>query len=293
MSKKGKPSRRKYVIAVLGAIAVGFAGLIFNKIRRGPSQLQQTTIAYETTKREISQTGEKEVSQSAFTTYRSTREITANDFLPEQINVIDTLVILVNFSNSSDHFTLEKYWDRIFGVENPYTQLNAYYHENFYNQLELRPVQSPEFGSKGYIEIEFEGSPADYQIGWLIGMETEEIAEADPEVLRKVMLDVIAKSVQKHPKINFQNKFIIIVFNARGSEYGRGAIGALPLGGAAPIYDLFIGDIAREDREKYVDTAYFRVVDDRKVVGIIRKTGYTFNDYFQERERVNLARTNF
>jgi len=91
MSKKGKTSRRKYVIAVLGAIAVGFAGLIFNKIRRGPSQLQQTTIAYETTKKEISQTGEKEVSQSAFTTYRSTREITANDFLPEQINVIDTL----------------------------------------------------------------------------------------------------------------------------------------------------------------------------------------------------------
>ncbi len=212
------------------------------------------------------------------------REITANDFLPEQLNIVETVIVLVNFSNRpGEVFNLREHWDKIFGVDDPYTQLNAYYHENFYDQLELRPISSPSLDPKGYIEIEFEGSPQDYTIGWLIGMEAEDIKAVDPDMLQRVILDVMAKVVEKHPEINYQDKFMFVVLNAFGYEYGRGAIGALPTGGVDPIYDLFVGNVAKEDLEKFSDERYFRIVDDIKVVGVIKKTGYTFDDYFRDR----------
>jgi hypothetical protein len=73
-----------------------------------------------------------------------------------------------------------------------------------------------------------------------------------------------------------------MVLNALGSEYGRGAAGVLPTAGLDPIYDVFIGNLAPADKDKFADPTYFRIVGDR-VVGLIRKSGYTFDDYFRDR----------
>jgi len=214
------------------------------------------------------------------------RAITTNDYVPEQRNFVDTVCVVVNFSGKPERaFDLRKYWDRIFGLDDPIRQLNAYYRENFYGQLELRPVTSPQMGDKGYIEVELPGVPQDYTFGWLIGMETEEMQAVDPEAAQKLVLEVMSRVVQKHPEINYQDKFILVVLNAVGSEYGRGAAGVIPTGGVDPVYDLFIGDIAQEDVVKFSDEKYFRIVDGRKVVGVIDAKGYTFDDYFRDREK--------
>lgn len=211
----------------------------------------------------------------------SGRVITANDFVPEQVNYVDTIVVLVNFSTRRDQvFDLGQYWDRIFGTDDPIRQLNAYYDENFYGQLQLRPV---EIDPKGYIEVELEGSPQDYSFGWLIGLEDEDIASVDPDEALRLTLEVMAKVVQQHPEIDYQDKFMFLVLNAVGSEYGRGAAGVVPTGGADPLYDLFIGDLAPADQGKFSDPMYFRIVDGTRVVGVVRKTGYTYDDYFRDR----------
>ncbi len=162
--------------------------------------------------------------------------------------------------------------------------MNAYYRENFYGQLEFQPVNSPSLGSKGYVEIELEGSPSDYPVGWLIGMETEDYHSVDPNTLQKLILDIVAKVVQKHPDIDFQDKFMLVVLDAYGREYGRGAMGALPSG---ELYDLFIGETSEGELVNFSDERYFRIIGDSKVVGLVMKTGYTFDDYQNDRkERV-------
>ena len=213
------------------------------------------------------------------------RVITANDFVPEQLNIVEAVVVLVNFAGRPERvFDLRQHWDKIFGTDDPIRQLNAYYHENFYGQLELRPVRTPQIGDKGYVEIELPGLPQDYTFGWLIGMETEDIPAVDLNAAQRLMLEIMAHVVQKHPEINYQDKFIFAVLNATGSEYGRGAAGFLPTGGLEPIYDLFIGDVTEEDLPKFSDPKYFRNVGSTKVIGVIGQSGYTFDRYFQDRE---------
>ncbi len=216
----------------------------------------------------------------------SGREITFNDYVPEQLNIVETVVVLANFGGRPESvFDLREHWDKIFGQEDPIRQLNAYYRENFYGQLELRPTSSPQMGDKGYIEVELPGLPQDYTFGWLIGMETEDIPDVDPDAVQRLILEIMAKVVQKHPEVNYQDKFMFVVLNAVGAEYGRGAAGFLPTGGVEPIYDLFIGSMTGEDLPKFADEKYFRTVNDTKVVGVIDKSGYTFEDYFQDREK--------
>jgi hypothetical protein len=208
------------------------------------------------------------------------RVITANDFVPEQTNYIDTLVVAVNYSTRRDQvFDFRPEWDKVFGTMDPIRQLNAYYNENFYGQLQLRPVEVP---PNGYLEVELEGTPQDYTFGWLVGMETEDIAAVDPDEAERLVLEVMAKVVEKYPDLDYQDKFIFIALNALGSEYGRGAAGALPTGGADPVYDLFIGKLDPAEWEKFSNLEYFRIVGD-KVVGIVRKTGYVYDDYFRDR----------
>jgi hypothetical protein len=273
-------SRRKFVASMLAVGAVA-AGLILNIWRRTPRQPEQiATTQTASPQQEVTRTTQATSAPAA-------RQITANDFSPEQTNIIETLVVLVNFSDRrGEKFDLGRYLDRIFGFEDPHTQLNAYYRENFYNQLELRQVRSPDF-PEGYVEIEFEGSPQDYMFGWLIGMETEKIKQLDPDVVQQNILDAMAKVVQKHATIGYQDKFIIFVFNALGSEYGRGAAGALPTAGVDPIYDLFVGNAAQGDSQKFSDHTYFRIVDGTRVVGIVKGSGYTFGDYFRDRGYFN------
>ncbi|MCL4487144.1 MAG: hypothetical protein M1570_03320 [Chloroflexi bacterium] len=208
------------------------------------------------------------------------RVITKNDFALEQVNYVDTLVVLVNFSDRRDQvFDLREYWDRIFGNTDPIRQLNGFYKETFYNQLQMRSVP---VGPKGYMEIELEGSPKDYSYGWLIGMSTDKIAQFDADKVQRLTLDVMAKAVESHPEVDYQDKFIILVLNALGSEYGRGAIGIIPGEGLEPVYDLFVGNLAPADQGKFTDPTYFRTVAN-KLVGTIGKTGYTFDDYFRDR----------
>lgn len=210
--------------------------------------------------------------------------ITANDFVPEQLNVVETVMVRVNFAGKPERaFDLQQHWDKIFGVDDPIRQLNAYYHENFYGQLELQPVRTPQMGDKGYVEIELPGVPQDYTFGWLIGMETEEFQAVDPKAAQRLMLEIMARVVQKHPEINYQDKFVFVVLNAVGAEYGRGAAGFLPTGGTEPIYDLFIGEVTAEELPAFSDPQYFRQVDDR-LIGVIDQSGYPFDRYFQDRE---------
>jgi hypothetical protein len=208
------------------------------------------------------------------------RIITPNDFIPEQVNYVDTLVVLVNFSDRRDQvYDLGQYWERIFGTDDPIRQLNAYYDRIFYSQLQMRPV---EIGPKRYIEIELAGAPMDYSFGWLVGMETEDIAQFDADKAEKLTLEVMTKVVEQHPELDYQDKYIILVLNAFGYEYGRGAAGVLPSAGIDPVYDLFIGELAAADQGKYADPTYFRIVGDR-LLGLISKSGYTFDDYFRDR----------
>jgi hypothetical protein len=209
------------------------------------------------------------------------RVITVNDYAPEQTNYVDTLVVLVNFSDRADNpFDLGSYWDRIFGLDDPIRQLNAYYNVNFYGQLLLRPV---EVNPNKYVEIELMGSPQDYSFGWLIGYESDEIASVDPQIMRKLILDVMAGVVEQYPEVNYQNKFIFLILNATGAEYGRGAAGAIPGEGIDPIYDMFIGNLEAGKREEFSDPENFRVINQNKVIGLIGLNGYTYDDYFRGR----------
>jgi hypothetical protein len=191
---------------------------------------------------------------------------------------------VVNFAGRPDRvFDLRAYWPRIFGQEDPIRQLNAYYRENYYGQLELQPVMTPQMGEKGYIEVELPGMPQDYTFGWLIGLESEELEEVDIDAVQRLLLDIMARAVVKHPEVNFQDKFVFIVLDAVGAEYGRGAAGALPTGGTKPTYDMFVGELGKGDSDAYSDARYFRTAGD-KVIGTIAAEGYTFDDYFSDRE---------
>jgi hypothetical protein len=210
-----------------------------------------------------------------------TRMITVNDFIPEQTNYIDTLVVVANFEDRRDNpFDLTPYWDRIFGTEDPIRQLNAYYKENFYHQLQLRPV---EIGPKRYVDIELPGTPQDYSFGWLIGVEDENIDAVDLEEAQRLVLEILMRVVQAHPEIDYQDVFLFMILNAAGAEYGRGAAGALPTGGVDPTYDIFVGNLASQDADKFSNPEYFRILDDGRVIGTVRHIGYTFDDYFNDR----------
>ncbi len=212
------------------------------------------------------------------------RIITANDFTPEQENVVETVVVLVNFSGRPQQvFDLNAHWPKIFGKEDPIRQLNAYYKENFYGQLTLQPVHTPKMGNKGYIEIELPGLPQDYNFGWLVGMKTEKIEEVNPDRVRQLVLEIMARTVQAHPEIDYQDKFIFVVMNASGTEYGRGAAGFLPSTGKNPMYDLFVGDVSPEDAALFTDPTSFRAAGEGKIVGIIDAESYPFSRYFDER----------
>jgi hypothetical protein len=214
--------------------------------------------------------------------------ITFNDYVQEQLNVVDTVVVLVNYSDLPERvFDLGAYWDRIFGTDDPIRQLNAYYHANFYNQLELQPVTAGGMTDPGYLQVTFEGSPQDYTIGWLIGLESEDIAEVDTDAVQRLIFEVMTRAVAAQPDINYQDKFMFVVLNAAGSEYGRGAMGAIPTGTPQPaISDLFIGDVTEEERALFSDEASFRIVETpegAKVIGMISPLAYTFADYFRDR----------
>ncbi|MBM4429891.1 MAG: hypothetical protein FJ026_06005 [Chloroflexi bacterium] len=151
------------------------------------------------------------------------RAITFNDYVPEQKNYVDVICVVVNFAGKPDRvFDLRKYWDKIFGLQDPIRQLNAYYKEDFYGQLELGPFSTPQMGAKGYIEVTLPGVAKDYSFGWLIGMESPDIPSLDPAAVQKLTLAIMAAAVEKHPEVNFQDKYILVVMNAPGSEYGRG-----------------------------------------------------------------------
>ncbi len=214
--------------------------------------------------------------------------ITFNDYIQEQLNVIDTVVVLVNYSDLPERvFDLGTYWDRVFGTDDPVRQLNAYYHATFYNQLEMQPVIAEGMTDPGYIEVTFEGSPQDYTIGWLVGLETEDIAAVDPDAVQRVVLETMARTVAAQPGIVYQDKFLFVVLNAAGSEYGRGAMGALPSGSPEPaVSDLFVGDVTEEERALFADESSFRIVEMEggvKVIGLISPYAYTFADYFRDR----------
>jgi hypothetical protein len=51
-----------------------------------------------------------------------------------------------------------------------------------------------------------------------------------------------------------------------------------------PLYELFIGDVTAEEQSMYSDEAHFRVVEGARLVGAIDKSGYTFDDYFRDRQ---------
>jgi hypothetical protein len=211
--------------------------------------------------------------------------ITFNDYVPEQVNYVDTLVIVVNYTDLPERvFDMAANWHRVFGTDDPHTELNAYYRENFYGQLQLRPVSAPGMTDPGYVQVTFEGSPEDYLIGWLIGMEHESLESVNPDMVRKVMLDLVAGTVEQYPDFDYQDKLLFVVLNATGAEYGRGAMGALPTGA---VYDLFIGDIGPEDADVFSDPATLRVVETSsgtKLVGLISTAGYTFDQYFADRQ---------
>jgi len=210
--------------------------------------------------------------------------ITANDFLSEQTNIIETVVVLVNFAGKPERtFDLQHYWERIFGQDDPIRQLNAYYRENFYGQLTLQPLYTPAMGEKRYVEITLPGLPEDYNFGWLVGIESERFTQVDPAMVQQLLLDIMGAVVQAHPEIDYQDKFLLVVLDAVGEEYGRGAAGFLPGAGANAMYDLFIGDVAPAQQPTFTDPAYFRQVAEDRVLGVIDAQGYTFERYFQDR----------
>jgi len=214
------------------------------------------------------------------------RAITFNDYVSEQTNYVDVLCVLVNFEGKPGRvFDLRKYWDRIFGLEDPIGQLNAYYHEDFYGQLELRPYTTPQMGEKGYVEVTLPGVPQDWSFGWLVNYESPDVDSLDPEMVQKLTLEIVTRVVQKYADIKFQDKFLLVVLNAIGAEYGRGAAGVIPADGADNATDLFIGNVAAADRDKFADEAFFRVTDNSKLVGLVAPKGYTFADYFRDREK--------
>ncbi|MBN1953721.1 MAG: hypothetical protein JW900_01615 [Anaerolineae bacterium] len=231
-------------------------------------------------------TGAQPAATSTLTPLPSiTRPITANDFTPEQRNVVETIVVLANFAGRPERvLDLRPHWHKIFGTEDPLTQLNGYYQVNFYGQLELQPVSTPEVGEKGYVEVELPGLPQDYAFGWLIGLESDEIDSVDPAAVRRLILEVMARVLEHDPALGYQDRFILMVLNASGAEYGRGAAGFLPTTGVDPLYELFVGDLAEGEAEAFADETHFRVVDGARVVGLIDSTGYTFDDYFRDRQ---------
>ncbi len=213
------------------------------------------------------------------------RAITFNDYVSEQTNYVDVLCIVVNFEGKPDRvFDLRKYWERIFGLDDPIRQLNAYYHENFYGQLQLRPYTTLQMGEKGYVEVTLPGSPKDWSFGWLVNYESPDVPSLDAGMVQKLTLEIMTRVVQKYPGLNFQDKFVLVVMNAIGAEYGRGAAGVVPADGPDNATDLFIGDVAAADRSKFTDEAFFRVADNDKLVGLVAPQGYTFTDYFRDRE---------
>ncbi len=209
------------------------------------------------------------------------RIITANDFVPEQVNYIDTILMNVNFADRRHKpFNLAEHLDKIFGTKDPIRQLNAFYSWNYYGQLQMRQVK---IGPKGYMELQLPGTPKDYAFGFLIGESAEGVAQFDPDVAEKLTLEVMARAVEQYPDVAYQDRFVLMVLNALGVEYGRGAAGALPSAGVNPLYDMFIGDVASADRAKFSDPANFRLVGTNKVLGLIRHTGYTFDNYYRDR----------
>jgi len=214
------------------------------------------------------------------------RAITSNDYVSEQTNYVDVLCIVVNFEGKPTRvFDLRQYWDRIFGLQDPIRQLNAYYHENFYGQLELRPYTTPQMGEKGYVEVTLPGVPQDWSFGWLVNYESSDVPSLDPDMVQKLTLEIVARVVQKHPEINFQDKFLLVVMNAPGAEYGRGAAGVVPADGPDNATDMFIGAVTAADRSKFTDEVFFRVTDNSRLIGFVAPTGYTFADYFRDREK--------
>ncbi len=222
--------------------------------------------------------------ESSPTAVRS-RAITANDFVPEQTNFVDVVVVLVEFSGRPERtFDLRPHWQKIFGQDDPIRQLNAYYRENFYGQLALRPVRTPQMGEKGYVEIVLPGVPQDYNFGWLVGMETENLSAVKPDAVRKLVLEIMSRVMEKHPEINYQDKFVLVVLDALGNEYGRGAAGFLPSTGKTPMYDIFVGEVKPAHLHLFSDAYTFRRVGKSRVMGIIDSENYTFEDYFRDRE---------
>ena len=199
-------SRRDFL--KVAATALGGAALACGKgqeiieITATPGALDQPPV-FDTPNEEV-------VSQpTEVPTSPRTRIITANDFIPEQTNYIDTLVVNVNFEDRRDiPFDLSPHWNSIFGTDDPIRQLNAYYKENFYNQLQLRPI---EVGPTGYIDIELPGTPQDYAFGYLIGYESEDIDSINPEEAQRLVLEILARTVQAHPEINYQDVFLFMV----------------------------------------------------------------------------------
>ena len=214
------------------------------------------------------------------------RAITFNDYVPEQKNYVDVICVVVNFAGKPERvFDLRKHWGKIFGLQDPIRQLNAYYKETFYGQLELRPYTTPQMGDKGYIEVTLPGVAQDWKFGWLIGLEDERIDSLNPDAVQRLVLEVMTRVVTQHPEINYQDKYLIMVMNAPGSEYGRGAAGVLPGDGADSPCDMFIGDVSSANKTKFADDRYFSLLDSSRVIGFVGPKGYTFEDYFQDREK--------
>ncbi len=228
------------------------------------------------------------------------RAITANDFTidTDEPNYTDTLVVVVNFSwgDGSLFLLSDERWNRIFGLTDPLTQLNSFFHANYYGQIELKPVELPPelrwIGDKyPHVEIELQDTyalgfaiyPPDYQPG------PDDELPVNPDEERRFVLDIMAKVVERYPTLDFQDKLILAVINADGEQYGRGAMCAVPTG---DFFDLFVGDIrSEEDLQRYSsDSSCFRTIDDRKVVAVITKgEGYTFDDYFQDRGNLGIG----
>lgn len=280
MSEQHKPEMSRRTFIVLTGAALGGAALACN---RAGQRLIEASPMPPSSAPGASEPGSSDPSAPATTTPLIRRQvITANDFVPEQMNGIPTVLVAVKYADLPErNFDYRDHWDKIFGATDPLTQLNAYYHHTFYNQLELTPYSTPEMGDGGYVEIEFEGIPQDHAFGFLIGMEsTGDFAAVENDMVVKVILDIMAGTVQAHPEIDYQDKYIFAVLNATGSEYGRGAMGAIPGAG----YDVFVGNVNEADLALFSDERYFRLLDNGKLVGLIGPEGYTYEDYARDRD---------